>query len=766
MIGAARHCLPLLATVSRFRLQRIRTDAFCPAYQFSRSMAAAKATNRLANERSPYLLQHSTNPVDWYPWGQEAFDEAKRRNCVILLSVGYSTCHWCHVMEHESFENDAIAKILNENFVSIKVDREERPDVDKLYMTFIQAVTGSGGWPMNVFLTPNLQPITGGTYFPPDDNFGRTGFGTILKMIADQWRDNEGSIKEQGKRLEEALKKGLATKQTNIPTVEAALSGCYSNLEGSFDEDRGGFGTAPKFPKCVDIDFLITLAAIEEGTPRGDQAKVMLTKTLEAISLGGIHDHIGKGFHRYSVDAGWHIPHFEKMLYDQGQLLSVYSKFAQLTGKHKDVIEDIVDYVTANLMHMEGGFFSAEDADSYPVEGASKKKEGAFCVWTKADIVRLLGDKSCCEGKHDLAEVFCKYFHILDPGNAPPYTDPHDELKNQNILIMKKTHQRYAAELDVTEDELSQAIEKAKTILREERAKRPKPHRDEKILTSWNALMISGLCHAAAALPKKRDEYVDLAKKAIAFTKKHLLNESGQLLRSVYGNDNGDVYQIEHPITAFADDYAYLIQALLDLYEVDGDEQMLKWAFDLQVEMDHLFWDEEQKAGYFNSRLDDSSILIRMMEEQDGAEPCINSVSAANLLRLSRLLDGQEFQSRANDLFKGQGERLARYPFVLAKLCTALASTASSVEFIILGPKDDALVKEALQLVRSKYIPYKTVIHVDPSNFEGTWLANHNSSLQSYIAGYSKPSVHICEGTVCGLPLTDIEAVKSKLANI
>uniref|UniRef100_A0A1I7Y9F2 Thioredox_DsbH domain-containing protein n=2 Tax=Steinernema glaseri TaxID=37863 RepID=A0A1I7Y9F2_9BILA len=766
MIGASRRCVPPLAT--SFRLQRFRlwrTNRFSLTANFFR-MASTKQSNRLINERSPYLLQHSTNPVNWFPWGQEAFDEAKRRNCVVLLSVGYSTCHWCHVMEHESFENEEIAKILNENFVSIKVDREERPDVDKLYMTFIQAVTGSGGWPMNVFLTPDLQPITGGTYFPPDDNFGRTGFASILKMIAEQWKENETTVKDQGKRLEQALKKGLATKQTDLPTVDTVIKGCFGSLENSFDAERGGFGTAPKFPKCVDLDFLLTLFATEKDTPRGDQSKIMLAKTLEAISLGGIHDHIGKGFHRYSVDATWHVPHFEKMLYDQGQLLSVYSKFAQLTGKHTDIVEDIVDYVTTNLMHKEGGFFSAEDADSYPTEGSPKKKEGAFCVWTKADIVRLLGGKSCCGGKQYLSEVFCKYFTVLEEGNAPPYTDPHDELKNQNILIMKSTHEQQAKELGITEDELAQAIQRANAILREERAKRPKPHRDEKILTGWNALMISGLCSAAMALPQRKQEYLTIAKNALKFVKTHLLNESGQLLRSAYGNGDGEVFQTVQPITAFADDYALLIQALLDLYEVNDNEEMVKWAFELQVEMDHLFWDEEQKAGYFNSRLDDASILIRMMEEQDGAEPCINSVAATNLIRLSRLLDRQEFYVRAMDIFKGQGERLAKYSFVLAKMCTALVSTVSSVEFVVIGPKDDEFVKEALDLVRSKYIPYRTVIHVDPTDFEGTWLANNNRSLNSYVDGYSKPSVHVCQGTVCGLPLMDMSALKSKLASM
>ncbi|TMS32185.1 hypothetical protein L596_000061 [Steinernema carpocapsae] len=395
------------------------------------------------------------------------------------------------------------------------------------------------------------------------------------------------------------------------------------------------------------------------------------------------------------------------MLYDQAQLLSVYSKFAQLTGEHKAEVEDIVDYVTQNLMHKEGGFFSAEDADSFPTESSEIKREGAFCVWTRDDIIRLLGSKNCCEGKYTLAEVFCKYYYVEEKGNAPPYTDPHDELKNQNILIMKKSHGEYAAELEVSEQELSVAIAEAKAILTVERAKRPRPHRDEKILTCWNGLMISGLTHAAMALPEKRDEYLNVAEAAVEFVRKHLVNESGQLLRSVYGNEQGDVQQISTPIYAFGDDYAFFIQALLDMYETKGDEAMLKLAFELQVEMDQLFWDDEQKTGYFNSRLDDS-IIIRMQEEQDGAEPCINSVAASNLLRLSHLLDRADFKTQADNLFKGQGERLTKYPFVLTKLCTAFAMTESMVEVIVVGPKDDSFVTEVLSMVRSKYVPIRT----------------------------------------------------------
>src|SRR5947209_4541955 len=452
-------------------------------------------TNRLAREKSPYLLQHAHNPVDWYPWGEEAFAKARQENKPIFLSVGYSTCHWCHVMAHESFENEATAAIMNREFVNIKVDREERPDVDRVYMTFVQATTGGGGWPMSVWLTPDLKPFVGGTYFPPEDRYGQPGFKKVLERIATAWKENHDKIVEQGGKIVAALRESQSTAaegQIDVGILDAA----YQQIASSYDPKQGGFGTAPKFPRPVTLNFLARFYARDPKSESGNHALEMDLFTLQKMAAGGMHDHLGGGFHRYSVDRYWHVPHFEKMLYDQAQLATAYLDAFQITHdrQYELVARDILDYVARDMTSKEGGFFSAEDADSpVPVTAAydrrdaapgeldvgahraplQKNAEGAFYIWPKKEIDAALGDA---------AEIFDVHYGVQSHGNAPEGSDPQDEFRGKNVLIERHTIAETAKQFKESEDAVRQSLARSREILFAIRVKRPRPHLDDKII--------------------------------------------------------------------------------------------------------------------------------------------------------------------------------------------------------------------------------------------------------------------------------------------
>uniref|UniRef100_A0A914P0C8 DUF255 domain-containing protein n=1 Tax=Panagrolaimus davidi TaxID=227884 RepID=A0A914P0C8_9BILA len=488
--------------------------------------------NRLAQEKSPYLLQHAHNPVDWYPWGEEAFKIAKDTSRPVFLSVGYSTCHWCHVMERESFINPEIAKLMNENFVNIKVDREERPDVDRVYMNFITSTQGHGGWPMSVFLTPNGEPLTGGTYFPPEDKWGSPGFKTVLRSLSDQWKKNKDGLMARGQSISYMLQDSASSESGEVPSPKVLLQKCYNHSVRTFDDKYGGFGQGTKFPKPVSLDFLLYYYKHYSNSTSGQSALKMLEKTLTAIDNGGIHDHLGKGFHRYSVDRQWRIPHYEKMLYDQGQLLTIYSNCYKETGKFGHVIEDIIEYVKKDLTHKLGGFFSAEDAESYPTHESNIKGEGSFYVWTYDDLQKALTSEQF--------QAFSSYYGVEKNGNAPPGSDPHNELTGQNTFYVgKKSIEKIANEMIISEDDVWKLINDAKQTLLPIRDKRPRPGLDSKIITAWNSLMISGLTAAYGAFPEKK-EYLQMAQNAIKFLKQHLVDEQGRLLRTVYSDEKGE----------------------------------------------------------------------------------------------------------------------------------------------------------------------------------------------------------------------------------
>ncbi|MGH9370137.1 MAG: thioredoxin domain-containing protein, partial [Vicinamibacterales bacterium] len=549
--------------------------------------------NRLAHERSPYLLQHAGNPVDWYPWGDEALTRARTEDKPIFLSIGYSTCHWCHVMEHESFENPEIAELLKRDFISIKVDREERPDVDRVYMAFVQATTGSGGWPMTVFLTPDLKPFYGGTYFPPTSRWGRPGFADLVKELARVWKDDrarvDGAASELFDRLRLVTNGGTRSPTDSTVADAEALDVAVEQFQMAFDTRRGGFGDAPKFPRPSELRFLLRESARRGAGGRGAQAPLLMaTDTLRAMATGGMRDHIGGGFHRYSVDAEWRVPHFEKMLYDQAQLVLAYLEAAQATGDgfFADVAEDTLAYVLRDMTDPSGGFCSAEDADSVPPEEAhvagAHKMEGAFYIWTDEEIGELLGDD---------AAVVRHRFGIEPAGNAPQ--DPQGEFTGKNLLYHAEPIHDVAVRTNRSEADVIAAIGRSRAKLFTTREHRPRPHLDDKVITAWNGLMIAALARAARALPGSpaSGDYLVASRRSAEFIRTTLWNpETRQLSRRYRAGEAG--------IDGYAEDYAFLIFGLLELFQADGDAKWLEWALALQDAQDGRFWDPEDGAWF------------------------------------------------------------------------------------------------------------------------------------------------------------------------
>nr|MBA3543779.1 thioredoxin domain-containing protein [Chthoniobacterales bacterium] len=583
--------------------------------------AHVQHTNRLANEKSPYLLQHAHNPVDWYPWGKEAFEKAQREKKPIFLSIGYSTCHWCHVMAHESFENEEVAAFLNSRFVSIKVDREERPDVDRVYMTFVQATTGSGGWPLNVWLTPSLKPFVGGTYFPPEDRQGQPSFLKVLRRIADAWEKDRPKISESGNQIMTALAHSAAAPPGTAKIDAKLIDTAYQQIARSYDSREGGFGGAPKFPRPVTLNFLFDFYhRSPTNSDKGDAALGMALLTLRKMAAGGIHDHLGGGFHRYSVDGLWRVPHFEKMLYDQAQLASAYLDAYQITGdlRYEAIARDTLDYVRRDLTDAGGGFYSAEDADSLTKAGGKEKAEGAFYVWTKDEVDQALAEN---------AELFNYQYGVEAEGNAPEGSDPQGEFQGKNILYQPQSFTETAKHFERSELDVEESMRYRRATLLELRDKRPRPHLDDKIITAWNGLMITAFARGAQVLGDAT--YLESATRAAEFVRTKLYDEKTHTLtRSYRGGPSA--------VGGFAEDYAFFIQGLLDLYEASFDVKWLQLAEQLQEAQDRLFWDE-RNGGYFTSTGDDPSILIRLKEDNDNAEPAPSSIAARNLLRLAQI---------------------------------------------------------------------------------------------------------------------------------
>lgn len=706
--------------------------------------------NRLSQESSPYLLQHKSNPVAWYSWGEEAFEAARRDNKPIFLSVGYSTCHWCHVMNRESFSDPVTAAVMNKHFINVKLDREERPDVDRVYMAFVQATTGGGGWPMSVWLTPELDPIVGGTYFPPEDRYGRPGFKTILERIAVAWANDEQSLRKQATEITGRLREysnqdaGLLATLPDASLLDQALQ----QMSERFDEKEGGFGSAPKFPRPSEIFFLLN-EATRRGTEAqdGQNALMMASFTLEKMARGGIHDHLGGGFHRYSVDARWHIPHYEKMLYDQAQLVEVYLAAYQLSRRKEfaRTVQGILAYVRRDMTSPEGAFYSAEDADSLPSSASTQKSEGAFYIWTKSEIDALLGDDS---------PLFCTVYGVEPAGNALPESDPHGELAGTNTLVRRLSDSQAAEQSGLSPADVAANLASARQKLLAARSTRPRPHLDDKVITAWNGLMITALAKTYQTLGDK--DAKNAAQRAARFLHDKLYDADEKTLRRIWREDIAR-------INAFAEDYAYLIRGLIDLYEADFDPHWLAWALDLQSTQDQLFWDKES-GGYFSSTGQDPSVLLRMKETYDGAEPSPSSISALNLLRLSHLLADPDLSKRANQTLAALTPQIRQSPLAAPLALVALASsTAPSRQVVLVGDLTNPTMQEMLATIRSQFRPDSTivVIHDEVSR---NFFSSRADFYKSLSALDGQPTAYLCQNFVCELPTTDPEVFKKLLA--
>jgi uncharacterized protein YyaL (SSP411 family) len=751
-------------------------------------------TNRLAQEKSPYLLQHAHNPVDWYPWGEEAFAKARKENKPIFLSVGYSTCHWCHVMAHESFENEEVAAIMNREFVNIKVDREERPDVDRVYMTFVQATTGGGGWPMSVWLTPNLQPFVGGTYFPPEDRYGQPGFKKVLERVAEAWKQNHEKITEQGAKIISALQEAQAATPDSSDKIDSnILEKACEQFSGIFDAKEGGFGNAPKFPRPAAPNFLTRFYARDPKANSGKRALEMDLLTLRKMAAGGMHDHLGGGFHRYSVDRYWHVPHFEKMLYDQAQLAVAYLDAFQITNdphlppplrfgaasnppplSHRErrtrsagegkgvaegeadakrqvrddfelVVRDILDYVARDMTSKEGGFFSAEDADSLLENGKPEHAEGAFYVWTKQEVDAALGDA---------AEIFDFHYGVQPNGNAPEGGDPQGEFHGKNILIERHTIAETAKQFKKSEDEVRQSLARSRENLFSIRTKRPRPHLDDKIISAWNGLMISAYARGAQVLNSSR--YLESAVRAAKFVRSHLWDEKNKTLCRAYRGGRGTV-------EGFADDYAFVIQGMVDLYEASFDVAWLKSAIELQEAQDRLFFDENN-GGYFSTSGRDKSVVLRMKDDNDSAEPAASSVAALNLLRLAQFRDEKQLEERGKKTIRAFSATISRFPSAMPQMLVALDFSLSKPRQIVIAGKPDAAETKALLAeVHRHFLPNKILLLADGADGQ-KYLGERNEALRSMSVLNGKPAAYVCENFTCKAPVTDPEELRKLLA--
>ena len=706
--------------------------------------------NALAGEDSPYLLQHARNPVRWLPWGEPAFALARREGRPVFLSVGYSTCHWCHVMERESFEDPAVAALLNEHFVPVKVDREEHPDVDLTYMAYVQASTGQGGWPMSVFLTPEGKPFFGGTYFPPEERHGSPGFRFLLERIVAIWRDRRADLEEGAAQAVEALRQHhegrAADGEHEVPSAETTLRHGLRSIRKTFDRDYGGFGGAPKFPRPVVPALLLQLAERFRGSP-DEGATLMAVATLAALARGGIHDHVGGGFHRYAVDRIWHIPHYEKMLYDQAQLVPLFLEADRLAPDQgfADTARGILRYVARDLTHPDGGFYAAEDADSLPEPGAREKREGAFYVFRAREIDTLLGPT--------LAPIFRAAYGVRDEGNADPASDPHGQLTGTNTLFRALDRNDLRRSFALSAAELDGLLDQARRIVFDHRNTRPRPHRDEKVVAAWNGLMIGAMARASVRLGEP--EWLERAGRAAAFVRDHLWDASqGILYRS----------RRHQParIRGHASDHAQLIGGLLDLFEAGGGWEWLRWALRLQEAMDAFHLDGTDGC-YFSARAQGLG-LLSIKETHDGAEPAPDSTAARNLVRLSRYFHDEALARRAGRIFEAHRSTLDDSPYALPALAAALDLSTRPLLSVVIAPADGP-GGPALAASARQHAPWwASVISLGSDPAERAWWIERDATSGVFPAGTDLPArAFLCHGTTCGTPLSDPEELREKL---
>jgi uncharacterized protein len=683
---------------------------------------AHRSGNRLINETSPYLLQHAHNPVDWYPWGEEALSRAKEDNKPILLSIGYSACHWCHVMEKESFENEEIAKAMNERFVSIKVDREERPDLDEVYMNAVQVMTGSGGWPMTVFLTPDLIPFHAGTYFPPEDRMGMPGFPKILAVVSDYYRDHREEVAKINDQLREALHQLTRVVPSKNDMDLKVLEKAFEASAGQFDPAYGGFGGAPKFPSSLTLSFLLRYWK-RTGSKK---ALEMVETTLEKMAGGGMYDQLGGGFHRYSVDDRWLIPHFEKMLYDNALLTRTYAEAYQVTRKeiYRRVVEEILGYVLREMTRPEGGFYSAQDADS---EG----EEGKYYVWTGDQIKDVLGK--------EWGLPFCTYYGVTPQGNFEGRT---------SVLHVATSLEKISELHGIQLKEIEKLLEESRRMLLHEREKRIKPGRDEKILASWNGLMISGFVDGFRVTGKS--EYLKGAKDAARFILLRMRKDG--LLMRVFNKERAHV-------KAYSEDYAFIVQAFLDLFETTFDMEWLKEAETLNREMIRQFWDETQ-GGFFFTGTENEPLIARSKHPYDNVTPSSNSVAVSNLIRLSYLTGDESLKAKAEKTLRLFYSYLSEQPSGFAHMLSGLSFFFSPEEIGVIGNKNDSSTQSMMKEIHLAYLPNKILSFGDPQeHVKGKGLP--------FLRGKGKidgPAVFVCKGFTCLPPVKDAEELKRILS--
>ncbi len=687
--------------------------------------------NRLIKEKSPYLLQHAHNPVDWFPWGKEAFQKAKQEDKLIFLSIGYSTCHWCHVMEKESFEDTRVAELMNEAMVSIKVDREERPDIDSYFMSVCQMLTGSGGWPLTIIMSPDRHPFFATTYIPKKTRFGRPGLLELIPQIDKIWHTRKQDIINSANRLSESLKNAIRPNKIK-PLDEEILTTAFSHLRGAYDEAAGGFGQAPKFPTAHNLSFLLRY----HSHTGNEKALSMAEHTLRAMRMGGIYDQVGLGFHRYSTDRMWHLPHFEKMLYDQALLLIAYTEAFQITRnpEYRATAREIIEYVNKSLTADHGGFYSAEDADS---DG----EEGKFYVWTDKEIEKILEPTEL--------RIIRNVFNVSASGN---YLDEATQRSTgKNILFMNKPLDELSAALDIAPNELKAHLARTREKMFKHRAQRISPVKDKKILCDWNGLMIAALSKAGRVLGNAA--YAEAAKNAVEFILTAMRNPAGGVFHRFIDG--------EPAIPGFLDDYAFLAWGLIEVYEATLEEKYLAMAIDINEQSINNFWDHDDGALFFSP--EENDLPIRKKEIYDGAIPSGNSVTMLNLVRLARLTGSNVLEETAFQISNYFAEQIRINPQGHVQALIALGSAIwPSLEIVVSGDPDDPATAEMLKVLSSsKQLDVHIVMRSTADHSNITKLAPFTENL---LPLNDKTTVYICKNHECEMPISDAKTLTRSLA--
>jgi uncharacterized protein len=696
-----------------------------PEIKEVKPMNSARTPNRLAHETSPYLLQHQYNPVDWYPWGEAAFAKAREENKPILLSVGYSACHWCHVMERESFENDVIAEMMNADFVCVKVDREERPDVDAIYMGAVQLLTGQGGWPMTVFLIPEGKPFYGGTYFPPEDRYGRAGFPRILAAVAEAWRNRRLDVIKQGGDIADALDEDLARSLRDTVLTPAILDNAFTALSQNFDPHYGGFGTAPKFPQPVNLDFLLRYHA----RSKRQEPLQMVEKTLQKMALGGMYDQLGGGFHRYSTDREWLAPHFEKMLYDNAQLAQTYAHAFQLTGKvfYRGIAEETLEYILREMTDPQGGFYSAQDADS---EG----EEGKFFVWTPAEVAEVLGERD--------AAIFGAFYDVSAYGNW----------EGVSILRVVADAPQVAAQFNMSIDAVAQILDSARGKLLEARERRIKPGLDDKCLTAWNGLMLAAFAECGAIFG--RDDFVQAAERNAEF-----------LLQTMTTGANGErllrTWRRGSPakLNAYLEDYAFLADGLLHLYAATGEERWLRQSRKFADAMIAQFWDDAH-GGFFATSSDHETLIQRPKDWDDNAVPSGNTVACEVLLKLATYTGIGEYGEMVTRVLRRIGSVLDKHAGGFARMLSVLDfQLEGATEISLVGERTDPALQQLREVAFTPFLPNKVIGYGAGQEKETNVVA----FLAERPLHQGAPTAYVCRNSTCQLPVNTPDALLAQL---